>query len=192
MTGSNRVLNRTILALLGLVGIALAVVIAALAVDPALLAGVDARLAGAVDAGRQAIGSIAFEPLMLWSIAAVSAFGIVIALGWMLTRGRGRTSTPVVVDGVELDSRVVQQVLQHELRAALDVVGVHATSYRARRRPVVRVRIDVRRGADLVRLMAAVDTAVAALDRTLGTDLPILVHIATGFRTALSREHRAA
>ena len=199
MTSSNRVINRVILALLGLVAVAASLSLAALSVDPAALgltglglAGVERGVSGALEAARAAIAGIQLTPTVLWSIVAACALLIALALVWILTRGRGRTSTPVAVDGVELDIRVVQQVLQHELRAAPDVVGVHAASYRDRRTPVVRVRIDVRRGADLVRLMAAVDDAIARLDRTLGTDLGILVHVATGFRTVLSREHRAA
>lgn len=184
MTRSNRLLNRTVLVITGLLALAVGAVVALPAIPDGWLA--------AVGVDRSAVRLRELAGSELWLGAGGAALVVVLALVWMLTRGRGRTSTPVVVDGTELDIRVVEQLLRQATDGAPDLVGVHATAYRVRRTPVVRVRLDVRRGADLPRLLETFDRAVTRLDRTLGVQLPLLAHITTGVRSALSREHRAA
>ena len=187
MTRSNRTLNRVILAAVGLVALASAAYVALPLLDDIALPGWLTWTDPVREFRFPELGTTA-----LWLTASGLALIVVLALAWILSRGRGRTSVPVAVDGLEVDVRVIEQLLRDALAPAADVVAVHATAHRLRRRIAVRVRIDARRGSELPRMLAAVDDAVVRLDRMLGTKLPILVHVTSGVRASFSREQRAS
>lgn len=191
MTRSNRLLNRILLIVLGLVAIAGGAVLALPAASAAFGDALpwvtqvsDAtRLAGDEDEGG-------LGPIVLWSAVAAAAVLIVLSLVWILTRGRGRTSSAYNADAVGVDVKVVDQIMTDALRPASDVVSVSTSGHRVRGTTALRVRVNVRPGADLQRVRSAVDAAIAHLDTTLGASLPMLIHITTGLRASFAREGR--
>lgn len=192
MTRSNRVLNRLILILLGLLAVGAAVLLALPAVAatefgkglPLLTQVFDAsRVAGAEDGGG-------LGPVILSIVVAAAAVVIILSLVWILTRGRGRSASAYEHDSVSVDVKVVDQLMTDALRPVSDIVSVSTSGHRVRGTSVLRARVNVRPGADLQRVRAAIDSSVEHLDTTLGASVPMLVHITTGLRASLAREER--
>jgi len=184
MTRSNRVVNRGILLVLGLVALAAAAALS-LPLLPDTVFGLRMpRLALA------APGQLALQVTVGCCVAVIA-----LAIAWIVTRGRGRTVSAVGgdrADGVTVDVRVVEQLLRDALDGDPDLLGTSVTGFRMRTRSVLRVRLSVRRGAELRRLLDALGRAVADLDLALGVELPILVHVTSGLRASLAHEQRVA
>ena len=184
MTRSNRVLNRLLLLVLGLVALVTAAALA-LPLLPGTLAGV--RMP------RLALGTPGSLALQLTVASCVIV--IALALAWIITRGRGRTASAVGgerTDGVTVDVHVIEQLLRDALDRDPDLLGTSVAGFRVRGSSVLRVRLSARRGADLRRLIDAVRRAVDDLDSALGVELPILVHVTSGLRASIAHEQRVA
>lgn len=181
MTRSNRTLNRILLALVGL-GLLAAAAVLIVGLLPA----------AGIEPGVEIAIPRAIEAPVLWTVAVGAAVLALLALAWILTRGRGGTRTAVTRGDLAIDVHVVEELLRDALSSDPDVVAVSASGHRLRGSTAVRLRIDARRGADLVRLRDRLRRAVDDLDGALGTRIPLLVHITTGLRVRLAREQRAA
>jgi hypothetical protein len=177
MTSSNRVVNRIIL---GLVGAILLVLAAAGAVGAAGLSlpwldrvglGRGSALASGKGVGVDAD----------WYIAAAALVAILLALAWILTRGRGRTSRIIRLDSpdgsVEFDRHYVEDALAARLDAQRDVTRVTVAAFRRGRARICKLTVTVRRGGDVASVTAAVRDAIAELDAELGMSVPILTQL---------------
>ncbi len=185
MTKSNRTLNRIILFVLGLVA-----VVVGLAMGAGVLPAVQDAISPYVDLPS----SLTIPASSLWIVAAVCAVVIVLALLYAFTRGGGGTAVAVRErsgdDAVTVNVALVRDVVEHELSGVRDVVGSRVDTYLVRRQRAARIRVAVRRGGDAVTVLDAVDRAVAVLDRTLGREVPVLVHLTGGTRSALAKPTR--
>ncbi|WP_420368689.1 hypothetical protein [Curtobacterium sp. L1-20] len=185
MTKSNRTLNRIILFVLGLVA-----VLVGLTIGAGVLPAVRDAVSPTVELPR----SLDVPASSLWIVAGVCALVIVLALVWVFTRGGGGTSVAVRErtgdDQVTVNVALVRDVVDHELNGVRDVVGSHVDTYVVRRQRAARIRVAVRRGGDAVTVLDAVDRAIAVLDRTLGRQVPVLVHLTGGTRSALAKPTR--
>lgn len=185
MTKSNRALNRIILFVLGLVAI-----VVGLAMGTGVLTPVRDALKSYVTFPR----SIDVPAPSLWIVAAACAVVIVLALVWVFTRGGGGTSVAVRErsgdDAVTVNVALVRDVVDHELTGVSDVVTSRVDTYVVRKQHAARIRVAVRRGGDAVTVLDAVDRAVEVLDRTLGRQVPVLVHLTGGTRSALAKSTR--
>ena len=184
MTRSNRVLNRGILLVLGLLALAAAAA-TALPLLPMTLLGV--RMPHLELA---APGQLALQLTVVCCVVVIA-----LAVAWIVTRGRGRTVSAVGgdrADGVSVDVHVVEQLLRDALDGDPDLLHTSVTGFRIRGRSVLRVRLSMRRGAELRRLLDALGRAVAGLDVALGVELPILVHVTSGLRASLAHGQRVA
>jgi hypothetical protein len=180
MTRSNRLLNRIILALVGLSLIAVAVWVAnryypVVDIDPL-----------SAPTGRN-----------LWIVAGIALGMAILSLVWILTRGRGRTSSIVTATddtgSVSIDARVAADLIAHDLAALAEVVSVSSTAFRtgARSTPAaLELRVVTRRSADLPTVVRTVTTSVEQFDAALETRLPVLLHVASGVRASFAREQR--
>lgn len=179
MTRTNRFANRIILALIGLVALALAAAVA-LPFAPALGFTIPWEDLGI------ALPDATLVPV-LWAIAGAALVVVLFAIVWIVTRGRGRTSTALSVEGATIDTSVVQSVLREQLTSAPDVVVVSASAHRRRGGPVVLVQVQARPGPDLAALQAAIRAAIDRLDEVIGTPIPLVVHLTSGVRSSIAR-----
>ncbi len=194
MTRSNRVANRVILLIIGLLALGSATVIA-LPSLPQQLFGVTVPRVDAT-----ALTNTVNTALTRGLIVAGCVLVIVLALVWIFTRGRGRTGAALggePSDTLSVDVKVVEELLRDALHGDPDLLATSVTAFRVRGRSVrgqavLRVRLSVRRGAELRRLTDSVRRAVTELDTALGAELPILVHITSGFRASIAHEQRVA
>jgi len=167
MTRSNRIANRLILLVLGLVLIAAAAYVAG---GPAL---------GLPRIPTPSVGA-------LWAIVGGAVVVIVLSLAWILSRSRGRIRHLIEDESPDgaltIDAHLVADLVGDALADQPDVTAVSSTGFRMRGRPVLSLRVTVRRGADLARVIRAVDTAVAQLDGVLEQQLPILLQVTGAVR----------
>lgn len=185
MTKSNRTVNRIILFVLGLVA-----VVVGLTVGAGVLPAVQDAIKPVIDLPTK----VDVPASSLWIVAAACLVVIVLALLWVFTRGGGGTSVAVRErsgdDAVTVNVALVRDVVEHELAGVRDVVGSRVDTYLVRRERAARIRVAVRRGGDAVTVLDAVDRAVSVLDRTLGRQVPVLVHLTGGTRSALAKSTR--
>ena len=165
MTRTNRLFNRIFLALIGLVLIAGAAWIANRAYPVLALPALPGELSTTV----------------LWITVAASAVVIVLSIVWIATRGRGRQNTVLYVGGddgtVSIDARVASDLISEDLSAVIDVSSVSATAFRVGRAPVLEVRVDTRRGADLRTVITSVSGSIDELDAVLEKRIPVVLHV---------------
>jgi len=167
MTRSNRIVNRLILLVLGLVLIAAAAYVAG------------GRALGLPRIPNPSVG-------VLWAIVGGAVVVIVLSLVWILSRGRGRIRHLIEDESSDgsltIDAHLVADLVGDALADQPDVTAVSSTGFRMRGRSVLSLRVTVRRGADLARVIRAVDTAVAQLDGVLEQQLPILLQVTGAVR----------
>jgi hypothetical protein len=171
MTSSNRVMNRMLLALVGLLFAAASVLVAWPLVTgtarPFTLPAADDTAATAV---------------LLGGAVVVVALSVT----WIVTRGRGRRSLAIETTGLRLDTTAVESVVRDELQNHPDIVAARVQAYRSRDGRTLLLSVQARTHADLLALTDGVRAAIARADATLGVALPIVVHITTGLRTAMA------
>jgi hypothetical protein len=181
MTRSNRVANRVLLILVGLVAIGSGAFVAVTVFPGAVSIDVPV-LPSPTTAG-------------LWATAAAALVIIILCLAWILTRGRGRTSvivdSPDPLGAVMIDTRVVSDLVSDSLRDDPDVISVGAAAHRMRRRRVLSLRLVVRAGADLPSVVETVERTIDQLDEVLEHRSTVLVRI-VATRGILVRPARVA
>ena len=177
MTNSNRALNRFIIILVALALIAVA-------------AWMLNRATGLVSV--DGLG----EPTatVLWIIAGASLVLIVGSISWIATRGRGHTRTLLAANDDEgagaIEARVAADLIADDLSRVPDIVDVSARAFLVRGQVTLELSVSTRRAADVRLVVDSVGRAVAALDRALDSQLPVLLHVASGVRANLAREQR--
>ena len=177
MTRSNRLLNRLILALVGLL-----------------------LLAGAAYTANNAYPVVELATIPtptatgLWVAAAVALVVVVLALLWVFSRGRGRTHTLIRRESEEgaasIETRVVSDLVAEDLALLPDVLDVKAAAFEVRGTTALELRVSTRSGADLRVVVDSVERAVAELDDVLETRIPVLLHVASGVRAGFARQQR--
>jgi hypothetical protein len=177
VTRSNRILNRVIIALVGLVLIAV----------------------GAWQANR--VYPVLATPELatptataLWITAAVCLVIAVLAIAWILTRGRGQSRTLIsradAAGSTSITARVAADLVSEDVSRIADVVSVSARAFRVRGSVTLELTVTTRRAADVRGVVDAVRVAVERLDDVLDERLPVLLHMASGVRANSAREQR--
>lgn len=204
MTGSNRGLNRVLLALTGLL----------LSAAGALAAAVGTIPGAATDwaaTRRESWGRIrerlAAAPLpegttSWWTIAAVGVLllGTALMIGWAASQGGDRTrivaETPDAGQGTTtVETGLVSRLVGEALAGNRLVLAASVTAWRVRgaagKESAIKISIQARQGACPRELADAAEQLIAGLDRMLGHPVPVLVRITAGTRTRLARPGRA-
>ena len=177
MTRSNRVMNRVLLALVGLAFLTVAAWIAN-------------RYFSVVDVFAIGVPDVRG----LWITASICLVLIVLAIVWIATRGGGRARTLVTAADDEghgsIEARVAADLVADDLARIPDIVDVSARAFRVSGRVVLELVVTTRRAADVRLVVDSVGRAVAGLDDVLATRIPVLLHVASGVRANLAREQR--
>lgn len=183
MNTHGRVLNRTLLFLLGIA----AVVIAAVAAWPVVTGGpvpyVGQGLAFLQDRG-------ASLTVLAWIVAGVLAAGVVVALALILTRPPRRIRAAIDGDGISIDTTVVEGIFENALTETPDVLAVSSSTAVRRGRRTVALKVQLRPRADLAGVIAAVEKALQTTDHHMGVRLPIAVHLTSGIRSTFAHDRR--
>ncbi|WP_349865061.1 hypothetical protein [Leifsonia sp. WHRI 6310E] len=190
MNNTNRALNRALLAVVGLLSLAIAASLVWLLVIPGVGAlwrtWSTAALAWTDDVFGRPLWTGTTLSLAAVIALAVAVVVIVLLLAFALRQGGGSTATVVRARGedgeIEIDTAVPAKLLVERLRGVPGVAGVAVSAYRVRRKPALKVTVDCRRGASPRTIVDAIDDAVLRLGDALGTQPTVFAQLTGGFR----------
>lgn len=189
MNATNRIMNRALLFLAGVVllaggFVALAAGVLSAGNAPAWMqqpAGAVAEAwASAADWTWEVtgVGTVSVPAVLAAAAAVVLAVLLIVFLS---TRKRGRSKTVLEVDAAggrtTVDRNVADAVLTETLLARPDVLSARTGAYRIGQARAVELAVVVQPGASLGAVVAAAETAIGEWDRLLGARIPILLHL---------------
>ncbi|POH75340.1 hypothetical protein [Arthrobacter glacialis] len=205
MNGTRRGLNRTLLALLGLLLIAAAGlgILAGTSRGFALSwteAGMDvwARIQERLGAAR-----IPGTEISWWTVAVFSLllFATVLLVCWIASQGTGRSNQVAQMQSEAGDTTVDTAVVSQAVKAALaqntHVLSTSLQSWKTKGGSGItgtglKLSVQARKGASPVELANDVEHLVTEIDALLGTQIPVLVRITSGTRSKFARSERVA
>lgn len=187
MNATNRIMNRTVLLLTGLVLAVGGLIALAFGVRPAWAEPwIQQGNTALVDLGVQMDALAVRLPdgtIVPGAVVVAFIVAIVIALAttlFLATRGGGRISDVLRHDDdkgrTSVDRNVADAILREPLVSRTDVLAVRTHAYRVSGARAVALGVTVRKGAPLDDVLAAADVAVQQWDRLAGTELPVVVH----------------
>ncbi|MGV2985012.1 hypothetical protein ACNPNP_15035 [Microbacterium sp. AGC85] len=184
MNSTNRILNRAVLLIGGVLFAALGLVALLRAWRPAtvepVLAGIERSVEDALEAHSVTVLGSDIPVVLL----AASAAALILAVALIIfVFARGRGGVPEVTriradDGrTDVDRNVVDAVLSGALTARPDVLSARTGVFRVEGVRTVRLAVTVRQGASLGDVLAAAEQAIRDWDSLLGGETPILIHL---------------
>ena len=201
MNATPTLLNRILIAVLGLVLIVVGGLLMLLAAVPAVASWWHSWSAGAWAGANDAFNATRFPgrpESWLWILVALALLVLIgLMVAWVAQQGKGRSDVlavgydPGEVPGdVRIGGGVAEQALKHALSHRPDLAGATVTTYDVKGTPAVKVRLLPRQGVAPHLLAEEVYALVAALELVVGKKIPVLVHIGAGARTRFSRAER--
>lgn len=201
MNSTPTLLNRILVAVLGLMLLAVGALLMLLAAVPAVASWWHSWSAGVWSGVNQAFNATRFPgrtESWLWilvALALVVLIGLMVA--WVAQQGKGRTNLlameydPGDVPGdVRIGGGVAEQALKQALANRPDLAGATITTYDVKGTPALKVRLLPRQGVAPHLLADEVYGLVSALETVVGKNIPVLIHIGAGARTRFSRAER--
>ena len=192
MNNTNRALNRSFSAVIGLILLAMGLAILLVAAMPQLAATVRSRYQDTLSGAARVVHS---APLPggtgSWWLIAVLVPLIVLALlllRFIFQQGHGHTATLISTPNspagtVSIDSRVAERLLGDALENHRALVASHVSTYDVRGTPVLKVAVLARRGASPTDITKAITPLLHALNSVLGREVVASIQIGAGLRT---------
>jgi hypothetical protein len=198
MNATNRVLNRAVLLVFGVVMLVAGATAITFGLQPEWAEPWGTRAAEVASTlGEPAIevtgaGTI---PVAALAALAAAALALVLLVVFVFTRGRGRAKSVLRADvaggRTVVDRNVAEAVLAGTLAERSDVLSARTGAYLVMGTRAVELAVTVQRGASLDRVLAAAEAVVDEWDALLGARVPILVHLADrNWRDALRHRTR--
>ena len=201
MNSTPALLNRILLAVLGLILLAAGVLLVLLATVPAVGPWWHDWSGGLWSGASQAFTSTRFpgrSESWLWIVIALALLVLIgLMVAWVAQQGKGRSNLlaaeydPGDVPGdVRIGGGVAEQALKHALEGRPDLAGAAVTTYEVKGSPALKVRLMPRQGVAPHLLAAEVSGLLDALESVVGKETPVLIHIGAGARTRFGRAER--
>jgi hypothetical protein len=135
---------------------------------------------------------------------AVALIALILLMAWWVAvQGKGKTGIfareyhdhgdqqHAARGIVEIASSVPEHALKTALASRTDIVSTHVSTWESRDGDAgLRIKVQPRLGAAPHRIADDVSGLVSALDQALGRQGPVVVHLAAGARTRMSRAER--
>ncbi|TAP43528.1 hypothetical protein [Arthrobacter sp. S39] len=201
MTSTPVLLNRILVAILGIKLLAIGLLLVLLATVPAVATWWHSWSEDVWQGINQAFNNTRFPgrpESWLWIVVVLVTLllmGLMVA--WVAQQGKGRTNQLVsdddageVAGNVRIGGGVAEQALKQALAERPDLAGATVATYEVNGNPALKVRLLPRQGVAPHLLAAEVATLVDALDAVVGIRTPVLIHIGAGARTRFSRAER--
>ncbi|HEY9354800.1 MAG TPA: hypothetical protein VIQ52_00675 [Arthrobacter sp.] len=201
MSSTPVLLNRILVAILGIKLLAIGLLLVLLATVPAVATWWHSWSEDTWQGMNQAFNNTRFPgrpESWLWIVVVLVTLllmGLMVA--WVAQQGKGRTNQLVsdddageVAGDVRIGGGVAEQALKQALAERPDLAGATVATYEVNGSPALKVRLLPRQGVAPHLLAAEVATLVDALDAVVGKRTPVLIHIGAGARTRFSRAER--
>ena len=200
MAKAPRALNRFFLGAVGLILIALGAASIALATLAQIqdfwrdyIAPVEGRLEELFASSALTIRG---EQTSLITLLALLLLVLIIGLLiWLIIKQvSGRTpellsqEDPVTAGSTTITHRFIKQALTEAFEQQDDVLAVSVSPLYLKKRSGVQVKLEVRRGADILRLQEKTASIVQGLDILLGQRLPLAVRVTGGLRSTFQKD----
>ena len=95
---------------------------------------------------------------------------------------------PVTAGSTTITHRFIKQALTEAFEQQDDVLAVSVSPLYLKKRSGVQVKLEVRRGADILRLQEKTASIVQGLDILLGQRLPLAVRVTGGLRSTFQKD----
>lgn len=184
MNSTNRVLNRALLLISGMLFAAAGIAALLWVVRPAQLEPALAGVERSIDDALHGQSAAVFGSDIPVALIAASAAALILAVAliiFVFARGRGGVHEVArirAVDGrTDVDRNVVDAVLSGALTARPDVLSARTGVFLVKGVRTVRLAVAVRQGASLGDVLAAAERAIREWDSLLGGETPILIHL---------------
>ncbi|MHA7145694.1 hypothetical protein ACX80U_13365 [Arthrobacter sp. TmT3-37] len=212
MNTTPRVLNRLVLAVVGLLALAAGAFGLALLAVPAVASWwrvTAPRIGEGIDGVRGRTTLEGQEDTWLWAALAAVLLALVVLLAlWIAAQGRGRTGVFAAVGGpggspprpddggtagsVTITAAAAEQALKTALLERPDLAGASVSTWELRGVPGLRVRVFPRKGVPPYTVAVEVSRLVEALDAVTGYRTPVLISISSGARVRFTRAERVS
>ncbi|GAA0990374.1 hypothetical protein [Subtercola frigoramans] len=199
MNSTNRVLNRTLLLLAGLVLIGVggsAILLAGSqpfadawrSVAPAATITVESWLRATPLAALGHSWLLAVAAVLLLAAAAILVI-------FVLRQGGGHTrrllAAPATIDGSTLvEAGVAEQLLGRAMESRPELLSSRVSTYRVRGQSVLKVSVTCRRGVSPAETARTIENLLASLDEQLGARIAAVIQLSGGFRVRASSSTR--
>ena len=201
MNSTPSLLNRILVAVLGIKLLAIGVLLMLLAAVPAVRPWWHAWSAGLWDAANSAFNATRFPgrtESWLWIVVALALLVLIgLMVAWIAQQGKGRFNLlaaeydPGDVPGdVRISGGVAEQALKQALAGRPDLAGATVVTYDVKGAPALKVRLLPRQGVAPHLLAAEVAELLDSLEDVVGRKIPVLIHIGAGARTRFGRAER--
>lgn len=202
MNRSPRGLNRLLILIAGLILLAAGAAAILVAAVPDFAAAWKDIGAGPLEWVRTAFATseLGTSGHSWWWIVVIAAVVVLIVLAIVIiTReGRGRTGTLLhrrgsgTAGSVGLSVAVASEVLRESLAAVPAVAALRVTGYRVGDQTGLHLAVTPRRGASPEEVVILLEQRLAEWDSLFGEQLPTLITLGSGLRTAATSPRRAA
>jgi len=202
MNNTNRGLNRTLIAVIGLLALVAGAGLIVVATDAAARGAF--RKTGPAAAHHVAswLRSTPFSTANAdasWEwilVLSVLVLIVVLLLVFIFRQGHGHDETLLREDTSDagatiVDTRLAEQAIRADLEGVPEILASSVTSYRVRKTVVLKVSATCRRGASPRQVAHVIEQSLTALDDLLGYRAPALIQLSGGFRARLSNARRA-
>ncbi|QYF73261.1 hypothetical protein [Cryobacterium sp. PAMC25264] len=199
MNGTNRLLNRALVLVIGLLAVALGAAAVALVAVPDFMRAW-ARTAPDVTAGLTELlaGTAVGDTGASWVPFAALLIAVLVTAGLVLfiaRQGRGHTERLIeadpTADGATIvDAAVAEEMLTAALHDRPEFRAVTVSTYPVHGSPVLKISATVRRGVSPRDAITVIETAVHGLDTVLGAEVPVLVRLGGGLQSRLTGRAR--
>lgn len=199
MNNTNRALNRTLIAVSGLLTLLIGAALVAIGTVPAIRAGYRSTAPVIHDAITSWLNTL---PLFGtgtswgWIFILAGLILIVIALLTLIFRqGHGQEpilfrENPTPFGTTIIDSDVAKRAIQDALEGHAEFIASRVSTYRVHSTPVLKISVTCRRGVSPRDVTIMIQNTLTAFDALLGREIPTLIQISGGFRARLSRTTR--
>lgn len=201
MNSTPTLLNRVLVAVLGLVLLGVGGLLLSLAAVPVVASWWRSWSSTAWSGANAAFNATRFPgrtESWLWILVALALLVLIgLMVAWVAQQGKGRADVlaveydPGAVPGdVRIGGGVAEDALKQALAHRPDLAGATVTTYDVKGTPALKVRLLPRLGVAPHLLADEVRVLVAALEQVVGVEIPVLIHIAAGARTRFRRGER--
>jgi hypothetical protein len=199
MNNTNRVLNRILIAVIGLLTLLIGAALVAVATLPVMR---DTYGNTAPGIHAAVIGWLKTMPLFdtgsSWGwvfVLAILVLVVILLLVFIFRQGHGRqgillTEHTTQVGTTVIDSNLAEQAIQDDLEGHHEFIASHVSTYQVRGIPVLKISVTCRRGVSPRDVTTMIEKTLTAFDTMLGRQIPALIQISGGMRARLSRTTR--
>lgn len=184
MNSTNRVLNRAVLLIGGIVFAMTGAAALLWAVRPAwahpVLSVVEQYVDTALRGSAVRVRDTDIPAVLIAALAAALILAVALSV-FVFARGRGSVHEVARMNDVDgrtdVDRNVVDTVLSGALIPRPDVLSARTGVYLVKGTRTVRLAVTVRQGASLGDVLTAAERAIRNWDSLLGSETPILIHL---------------